>query len=372
MGFGVIKSYIWGFGLRFSHLWLILTFIFAYILSDMKGALYWHIVFGALFALALVFRIIWGFIGTKYSKFSDFNFSDLFGYFASFFGQKKRYLGHNPASCAVIILMLILGLVCAGSGLILYGINENSGIFAFLYDEYVKFAFAEPLHKISANALLGLIIIHTCGALIDKFIYKNDALNAMLTGYKLSLKNETITFNNFQKIFTFIWIFGLFGALIYFLDEQNFILKSRAVFSDFGAQNAEFMKECASCHMAYAPWFLPKKSWELMMADLENHFGDDASIDEATNKRILAFLQANSAQNNANKIAFNILKYAKNDENIAITQNEYWIKKHKKIKSEIFKNEKIKSKSNCLACHINIDKGVVAKALIDYKMVRGF
>lgn len=366
MGLGVIKSYIWGRGVRFSHFWLILSFAGAYIFSDIKNGLYLHASFGALFGVALIFRIVWGFIGTKFSKFSDFDFRDLFGYFTSFFGQKKRYLGHNPASSIAIILMLILGLACTFSGLVLYGIDENSGIFAFLYNEYARFAFIKDLHEISAYALLGLIIIHICGALIDKLIYKNDSINSMIDGYKLSQKDESIKPSYTQNIFTFIWIFGLLSCLLYFLDRQNFILKSRAVPVDFNAQNFLFVKECASCHMAYAPWFLPKKSWEIMMAGLENHFGDDASIDEEDANKILAFLQANSAEHSGTKIAFNILKYAKNDENIAITQNEYWIKKHRKINEEIFKNEKIKSKANCIACHENIDKGVLAKDLIKY------
>ena len=38
------------------------------------------------------------------------------------------------------------------------------------------------------------------------------------------------------------------------------------------------------------PNLLPKKSWELIMGDLENHFGDDASLDEDVNKNILTFL----------------------------------------------------------------------------------
>ena len=67
------------------------------------------------------------------------------------------------------------------------------------------------------------------------------------------------------------------------------------------------------------------------MANLEDHFGDDASVDEETNKEILNFLRSNSAEQKGNKTAFNILKYAQNDQNIAITQNPYWIKKHRKI-----------------------------------------
>lgn len=41
--------------------------------------------------------------------------------------------------------------------------------------------------------------------------------------------------------------------------------------------NDAVKKECGACHMAFQPQFLPQRSWRLMMGDLANHFGEDAS-----------------------------------------------------------------------------------------------
>ena len=54
-------------------------------------------------------------------------------------------------------------------------------------------------------------------------------------------------------------------------------------------------EECGSCHLAFAPSMLPASSWKRMMADLKNHFGDDATIDAASAARITEYLVANAA-----------------------------------------------------------------------------
>jgi hypothetical protein len=53
--------------------------------------------------------------------------------------------------------------------------------------------------------------------------------------------------------------------------------------------------ECGSCHLAFAPSMLPASSWRRMMADLRNHFGDDASLDPAVTTKITEYLVNNAA-----------------------------------------------------------------------------
>lgn len=95
------------------------------------------------------------------------------------------------------------------------------------------------------------------------------------------------------------------------------------------------------------------------MGDLENHFGDDASINEESNKNILAFLLKNSAETSTMESAFKFLQSIKNQDIIAMSQTKYWEKTHKEIPKELFDHEKIKSKTNCKACHIDIEKGLI-------------
>ena len=107
--------------------------------SEFDDLVYFHAAFGVIFGVAIVFRIVWGFIGTKYSKFSDFKFQGLISYFGSFLGKKERFIGHNTASSIASIIILALGFVCVLSGLVLYGVDKNHGIFDFFYASYAKF-----------------------------------------------------------------------------------------------------------------------------------------------------------------------------------------------------------------------------------------
>ncbi|MCG3691157.1 diheme cytochrome c [Aliarcobacter butzleri] len=101
------------------------------------------------------------------------------------------------------------------------------------------------------------------------------------------------------------------------------------------------------------------------MADLENHFGDDASLDVQTNKNILDFLIKNSAENSSYKANWNFLNSINNQDIIALSQTSYWKRKHRKIPEKVFENPQVKSKANCKACHSDIEKG-----LIEYENIK--
>ena len=95
------------------------------------------------------------------------------------------------------------------------------------------------------------------------------------------------------------------------------------------------------------------------MGDLENHFGDDASLDEKTNQDILTFLLKNSAETSTMQASWNFLNSIGDKDIIALSKTTYWERKHKKIPKEVFKKEKVKSVANCKACHSDIEKGLI-------------
>lgn len=134
----MIKSYIWPLGNRISHVLMILFFVAAYLSGDEDELLSFHAVFGIALGVLIIFRILWGVVGPKYSKFSDFDFSikNLVVYLSSVFAKTKAHIGHNPASSWAIIAMFIIGLLSILSGLLAYGVGENHGVFAF-YTLYI-------------------------------------------------------------------------------------------------------------------------------------------------------------------------------------------------------------------------------------------
>ncbi len=352
---GVIESYIWSFFNRFIHVVLIIGFTLAYCLDDFLAI---HIFFGMLFATAVVLRIVWGFVGTKHSRFVDFPYREIWSYLDSIFGAKTRFVGHNPASSWAILLMLFLGICTAISGMLEAGIAKNQGIFAFLYAQYSHVRFLDGAHKLFANALLFVVVVHVLGALIDWLVHKNDSIAAMISGFKTTEQNESITLNIWQRIFSGASI-ALLAAVAVLMLGDNALNKSHAQRIDYAILNKNFANECGSCHAIYPPFLLPKQSWALMMSDLENHFGDDASIDSELNAEILTFLEKYSAQSFDTKVSQNIIKSQTDSTNIAITKNPYWIELHAHIADDVFAQPNIKSKANCFACHKDLEHGIL-------------
>lgn len=124
------------------------------------------------------------------------------------------------------------------------------------------------------------------------------------------------------------------------------------------ANNAKWKAECSSCHTLYHPALLPERSWRKLMGGLDKHFGENASLDAATQKEIADFLATNAADRSnhrrAGKIAQSILGGATP---LRISETPYFVRKHNEIGNETWKRKSIGSKANCTACHADADKG---------------
>jgi hypothetical protein len=119
---------------------------------------------------------------------------------------------------------------------------------------------------------------------------------------------------------------------------------------------ASMEKECGTCHMAYPPMFLPQRSWQALMAGLENHFGENASLGAAATRRIAAYLMANAAD--ASGGAPVPAGLAGGETPLRITDMPWWIRAHSQdVPPGAFTSPKVKSRANCLACHTGGARG---------------
>lgn len=370
------KSYIWPVANRVSHVLLMVFFTLSYILADFDRYLSLHVAFGLALGVVFLFRIVWGFIGPKHSKFKDFNFNlyDLKNYLFSIFVKTKEYAGHNPASSYAIVAMIVVAFLTIVSGLFAYGIEENRGVLSFLHQSFFRdMEVFEDIHEFFANLFLAIIVLHVAGSLVDRFIKKSDAIDSMISGYKVLSSKVDIKINIAQKLFGIIWIVvSLFSLYYLIFTKGNIFIASSYVKQDYAVLHKDFSEECGSCHITYPPYLLSKNSWISMMKNLENHFDDDASLDEVTNQSILSFLMHNSAENSTHKSALKILKSLKdNNSTIAITKTPYWRKKHDEIEKSVFASNEVKSRANCKACHENIENGLLEYDLINIPDIKG-
>ncbi len=358
---GMTRSYIWSIPTRVFH-WLLVGFIsVAFVTSDFENLLTYHVAFGYGVGVLIVFRFVWGFMGEKYVRFSSFklNIAQAKEFSLNLLTHKK-YPSHNPAASFVVIAILIITSLLVLSGALAYGVQEARGIFSYLNDSFFKqMDIFEELHEILFNILALLVVVHISGVAVEYILNREDGVvSSIFTGYK-NFKADDSNLNIIQKTTAVVFLSLAISIVYYTITSDSILTKSGYSKIDYEAKSELFVSECASCHILYPPHLLPKESWKKMMGSLQDHFGDDASLDEEDRVAIERFLVENAAQNSKKESSVYILKSLKDYDTIAITDTPYWKKRHKDIKKELFLSKRIKSKANCKACHTNIEYGLI-------------
>lgn len=180
---------VWDPFVRIFHWTLVLSFFIAYITEE--DFLVIHSFAGYTVLALLLLRIVWGLIGTRHARFSDFTYSPqtIKAFIKdTLYLRAKRYLGHNPAGGAMILLMIISLLITTVTGLAIYGIEEQAGPLASWYTQKDSLwgDVFEETHEFFANFTLLLVFIHVAGVIIESFIHKENLVKSMVDGKKRS------------------------------------------------------------------------------------------------------------------------------------------------------------------------------------------
>jgi hypothetical protein len=116
--------------------------------------------------------------------------------------------------------------------------------------------------------------------------------------------------------------------------------------------------ECGSCHLAFAPSMLPARSWQKMMGDLKNHFGDDASVDPALAAQITEYLLGNAADTGGRRYSEKLLRgVSTTHAPLRITELPKWVKEHRKVPDWEWQHKEVRTRANCTACHKDAERG---------------
>jgi len=135
----------------------------------------WHVYIGYVVVAALTIRVGWGLMASGHPRFTSFvpTPRKLLWYFRAMLNRHEpRYVGHNPAGAAMIVVLLLLLATVGGTGWMM-GVDAFWGI-----------GWVEELHELSANALIGAIGLHVTGAIFESIRHRENLPLAMITGYK--------------------------------------------------------------------------------------------------------------------------------------------------------------------------------------------
>jgi hypothetical protein len=92
------------------------------------------------------------------------------------------------------------------------------------------------------------------------------------------------------------------------------------------------------------------------MANLGEHFGENASLNGSTTSSLVAWLVANAAETFDTESA-NRFRVVAPNEPYRITSTPYWVSKHAGIAIDVFARNGVRSKVNCNACHRDAESG---------------
>ena len=127
-------------------------------------------------------------------------------------------------------------------------------------------------------------------------------------------------------------------------------------------QDAVYIEECGACHLAYPPDLLPVASWERVMAGLEDHFGEDATLDEETGSHISAYLTTQGLQPGKPSTMSRLLRNLPDPPPLRITELPAFVNMHYEIPIQLqVKQLETGFLSPCADCHREAAEGIYDK-----------
>jgi cytochrome b len=380
-----MKTVVWDMPTRIFHWFLVIIIATTLIASLTESHLDTHVVMGYAAVGLILFRILWGFSGKRFARFSNFlkGFREVKLYVKRLIAfETQEHYGHNPLVGWMVVCMIAVIFLIALSGTVIYSGEENKGILAELFS-FSTAQYAHRLHIFLAYTLISLLVVHLFAALFHQFYLKEKIITTMLTGKQVhngiirehDLHEDSGRSVPLLKIIALLLLVIIPGWILLSLTrgEKHEYPVSQAVTivnetherSAF-IPNETWKSECTdSCHSVLHPTLLPAKSWEKLMSQLENHFGEDASIDTEAQNEIRSFLVTNAAEHSTTEASQKILWFLANDDSpIKITETPYWKRKHSGIAEDVFNRKGIFSPMNCSACHSDAEVGLFEDANI--------
>ena len=183
---------VWDPLVRIFHWSLVSAFLIAYLTEDDLMSLHSYAGYTVLGLIGI--RILWGLIGTRHARFTDFVRSPrtVKNYLTDVIRNKaKRHLGHNPAGGAMVMLLLLSLIATGVTGMLIYGIEEHAGPLANWVQHWPHSAedIFEELHEFFANFTLFLVFIHVAGVVLASFQHHENLVRSMWNGKKRTETN---------------------------------------------------------------------------------------------------------------------------------------------------------------------------------------
>lgn len=172
---------VWDAPVRIFHWLAVASFAGAWLTAESERWRLLHVTLGYTLAGLVVFRLLWGLVGTRHARFASFvrGPAAALRYLRSLLrGAPEHHAGHNPAGALAIVALLALAGLVTFSGWAHY--NEVFG------------GWTEDLHEGAANAMLALAGLHVAAVLLASRLHRENLVGAMVSGYKQGTPQDAI------------------------------------------------------------------------------------------------------------------------------------------------------------------------------------
>jgi len=176
---------VWDAPIRLFHWAIVLLVAFSYV-SAHEGWMDWHFLSGYAILTLLLFRLVWGFVGSETARFRTFLGSPLEGLrHLARFGQREPdvQIGHNAAGGWMVLVMLLLLAAQAGTGLFSTDdIFSHGPLAKFVSDDLSEQL--STIHRYNFDFILAAISLHVVAIIAYAVVKRHDLIRPMLTGKK--------------------------------------------------------------------------------------------------------------------------------------------------------------------------------------------
>jgi cytochrome b len=172
---------VWDAPVRVFHWLLAASFAGAYVTAESERWRLVHVTLGYTVAGLVIFRLAWGWFGTRHARFRAFvrGPAAVRQYAVAMLRRSPQHqTGHNPVGALAILGLLALAVLVTVTG---WGAYADLGPLP-----------SDELHEVLANAMLALVIVHVVGVLLGSWLERENLVKAMFTGRKTGPARDEI------------------------------------------------------------------------------------------------------------------------------------------------------------------------------------
>jgi cytochrome b len=213
-----MRILVWDLPTRVFHWLLALSFAGAYVTAESERWRLVHVTLGYTVGGLLVFRLLWGLVGTRHARFASFvrGPAAVLRYLRSLVsGRPEHHTGHNPAGALAIVALLALGALLVLTGWSTY--NDVGG------------EWLEDLHEGVAGVMLAVVGVHVGAVLLSSVLHHENLVRAMVSGRKQGAPQDGI-----RRAWRVLGVLLLLAVLAFWVQQWRTAPAPRA-----GAQYSE-------------------------------------------------------------------------------------------------------------------------------------